>query len=190
VLFKQLYKKSYKSYYTNLSKLNIDKITNIYQARVACDSNCPFGIGMQQWSDSTRKNNLLSFYEEEAALSGGLLSEESLIRAECETIKKELESKDASEGGFYSYIFPVYERTEPQINDMGEKISFSTCLLYREYERPRQAKIAIGDNYTVKDSSLWIRAQNTTSIMSEEYSICARIIAAKAAYEHFLEEDV
>lgn len=164
----------------------INKISNIYQARVACDTENPLGVGMAQWSQSARKERLLANYEL-AKASDGSLSAEQLIWAECQTMKEELECEDASVGGYKRLVVFPYEKIEPSISDVGDKISFSTCLIYKRYEAAQYSSIVIGDNYAIKVNGLWEQAKQSTNIMGEQSSICARIVAAKVAYEEFME---
>ncbi len=164
--------------------VGIEKITNIYQTRVACASESPLGVGMVQWSQSVRKARLLKNYESVKS-SDNSLATEQLVEAECRTIIEELELKDASKGGFYTYIFPSYEEIEPTLINLKEKLSFSTCLIYREYERPYYKTNVNKSDYSVIEG-LWERALKAESITSEEYSICSRIIAAKVIYEEFM----
>ena len=103
----------------------------------------------------------------------GALSKEQLIQAEIDTMFTELTSNDSD----FSEILPTYEKYYQENNNLSDDITFSACLLFRDYEIPETYKdVNKKDNYAVADG-VWDKAQNAESD-SDIPSICKRIIAA------------
>lgn len=124
-----------------------------------------------------------AYYRQKIMASGwfsGALSKEQLIQAEIDTMFTELTSNDSD----FSEILPTYEKYYQENNNLSDDITFSACLLFRDYEIPGTYKdVNKKDNYAVADG-VWDKAQNAESD-SDIPSICKRIIAAKVAYEEF-----
>lgn len=113
----------------NLTKLAA--ISNIEQANAAClKAPNGYGIGMMQWSFPTRKATLFQCYQKYQS-DDGTLSKEQLIKAEIDMMFVEL----ADEKNQCGKIIPIYDK-HAQKDNTSDNITFSTCLLFREYEAP------------------------------------------------------
>ena len=153
-------------------------IYSIQQAQIAClKTPDGMGIGMLQWSTADRKELLYGNYEL-FSLDGNKLSNEQLINAEIKTIKEELE-------GSYAYVYSRYEKLREGESLEGEKINLATNIFFRDYEAP-------GEYWHIEKSSYEIIEEIKNKAMQVEKekdvsSIYKRNIAAKIAYEHFME---
>lgn len=155
-------------------------ITNVNQARVAC-LNAPsgYGIGMIQWSFSSRKKNLFECYQEHA--ENGILTSEQLMAAEIEYMYVEL--ADIGEVHDFKHIIPMSENYA-STNNINDSVTYATSILFRDYLRPESFTDVTESEYTVVEEK-WKEAQEAKQ-EKEIPSIIRRIIASKVAYEEFM----
>lgn len=167
----------------NIVKLKSDMIiTDIDEAEVACTvATGSYGVGMVQWSDMGRKNNLYMFYQQNQS-DDGTLSTEQLLKAEIEMINYELKYENT-----YKDIYPNYEEYAQNSNDADSSITYATAIIFREYERPKERDVVHSGDYAVSES-VWNEARNANK-GQELHSICQRIITSKVAYEYFMYGD-
>lgn len=154
-------------------------ITNIEQARIAClVAPGNYGIGAVQWSNKDRKNLLYQNYQLSQSKDGSL-STDQLIEAEIKTIYDEF-------NGSYSKICETYQDKVQNIDEIGDSIVFSTCIVFRDYEIPASYKDVDKANDYALAAGVDKRAEKAQNI-KDVPSIIKRIIAAKVAYEEFME---
>lgn len=156
-------------------------ISNLEQARIACTvAPDKYGIGMVQWSSPDRKKELFNSYQNQS--KDGMLSQEQLMNAEIEYMFIEL--ADLGSIHYYKNIVPEYNAYSNACENVGDNITYATCILFRKYEIPGEYKDVNNDDYTVAEGK-WDEARNAAS-GDDVPSICQRIIASKIAYEEFM----
>lgn len=153
-------------------------ISNIEQARIAClMAPDGYGIGAIQWSTKDRKKLLYRNYQL-SQLEDGSLPTNQLIEAELNTIYDEL-------NGDFSDVYEAYLRDQ-NIDEAGDSIFLSTCIIFRDYEIPASYKDVDKQNGYILATGVEDKAKKAQSI-DKVPSIIQRIIAAKVAYEVFTE---
>ncbi len=70
------------------------------------------------------------------------------------------------------------------MDNIGDDISLSTCILYRKYEAASGYKNVEPQDFTVVEG-VWDKASNAKTT-NDVPSICKRIIASKVVYEEFM----
>ncbi|MCM1251952.1 MAG: phage tail tip lysozyme [Clostridium sp.] len=157
-------------------------ITNLTQAYAACfNASDNMGIGMFQFSNYDVKKILYGNYSEQFN-EYGTLGIEQLINAEVKTIQEELNGKK-------EYVYSDYQEAAQDANNVGDVITFSTAVFFREYEVGSGYRKVDADTYLI-DPSVWDEAE-AAEIIEKVPSICQRVIAAKVVFEEFtkVEED-
>ena len=152
-----------------------DICETLQQAEVFClkITDINRGIGFIQWTSAGRKAGLYECYKKYAV--DGKLPESSLIQAELEWIKKELSPGTS----YYNSVVKWYaDNVENNSTFSAEdKVTASTCLIFRRYEIPRYYHVVSSSNPITYDKSGTGEAYE---------SIKLRCRAAQAAYEAFM----
>lgn len=155
-------------------------ISNIEQAKIVClnTRDGTYGVGMVQWSDMKRKQTLYNNYM--AFAQGEILTKEQLMQAEIKTISDELAMD-------YNNVCTIYSDNISSCDIADTQITFSTCVFFKKYETPNGHTQVSGTDYTVV-AGVWEKAYNATK-EEDIPKICKRIIAAKVAYEEFMNRE-